>query len=180
VTNGWISPSAARAVSCLAVALALAFGLSGQVEADSLNFSGAGKPVPAPVKTDAAIPPPADGGPKRVQITGEIIDSWCQISGIMGIGTGTAHHQCAIWCAAGGGPIGIQGKDGRAYILLKVEDKDPIANQTAIDIETDEVKVDADWYVRDNVNYLIVHKILDNNGIVLRNDRDYGIIPYGE
>ncbi len=38
--------------------------------------------------------------PKRVQITGEVIDTWCYITEIM-YGEGTAHHQCALWCAAG-------------------------------------------------------------------------------
>ncbi|MBV9522298.1 MAG: hypothetical protein JO010_05870, partial [Alphaproteobacteria bacterium] len=60
---------------------------------------------------------PAASGPQRVKITGEIIDSWCQVSQIMGVGIGTAHHQCAIWCAVGGIPVGIQGDDGKAYIL---------------------------------------------------------------
>ncbi|MEI9986740.1 MAG: hypothetical protein WDN69_28365 [Aliidongia sp.] len=162
-----------------ASALLVALGPSAAVQADDLKFQDGAKPTAA-AKAAPAVAPPTDGGPKRIQITGEIMDSWCQISGIMGIGLGSAHHQCAIWCAAGGGPIGIQGQDGTAYILLKVEDKDPIASQTAIEFETNEVKVDADWYVRDDVNYLIVHKILANNGIVNRNDQSFGIIPYGE
>ena len=172
--------SPAQIATQLAILLAAAFCLSGPVSADPLSFSNSAKKPSSTPATEPALPPPANGGPERVQLTGEIIDSWCQISGIMGIGTGTAHHQCAIWCAAGGGPIGIQGRDGRAYILLKVEDQDPIANQTVIDIETDEVKVDADWYVRDAVNYLIVHKILENHEIVNRNHQAFGIVPYGE
>jgi hypothetical protein len=123
----------------------------------------------------------ADSGPTRVSLTGEVIDSWCQVSGIMGIGTGSAHHQCAIWCAVGGVPIGIQGNDGKAYILLKTgDDGDPVANPTLIDIQTDQVVVDADAYERDGVNYLVVRKILENGGIVLKNDQDYGIVPFGE
>jgi hypothetical protein len=122
----------------------------------------------------------ADSGPTRVKFTGEIIDSWCQISGIMGIGTGSAHHQCAIWCATGGVPIGIQGTDGKAYILLKVDEGTPVDNPTLVDIQTDQVVVDADAYERDGVNYLVVRKILENGGIVLKNDQDYGIVPFGE
>jgi hypothetical protein len=122
----------------------------------------------------------ADSGPTRVKLTGEIIDSWCQISGIMGVGTGSAHHQCAIWCAVGGVPIGVQGSDGKAYILLKSEDRDTINNPTLIDIQTDQVVVDADAYERDGVNYLVVRKVLENGGIVLKNDADYGIVPFGE
>ena len=43
--------------------------------------------------------PAAADAPTRIRVTGEIIDSWCQVSKIMGTGIGTAHHQCAIWCA---------------------------------------------------------------------------------
>lgn len=122
----------------------------------------------------------ADSGPTRVKLGGELIDSWCQISGIMGIGTGSAHHQCAVWCAMGGMPIGIQGDDGKAYILLKVEDRDTVASPTLVDIQTDHVTVDADAYERDGVNYLIVRKILENGGIVNKNHEDFGIVPFGE
>jgi len=118
-------------------------------------------------------------GPERVKMTGEIIDSWCQISGIMGVGEGTAHHQCAIWCAVGGVPIGIQGDDGKAYVVLKLEDRDPVGDPTLIDIQTSKVVVDADKYVRDGVNYLVVRKILQNSGVVLKNDAEYGIVPFG-
>jgi hypothetical protein len=130
--------------------------------------------------TSAAHADTAPAGPERVKLTGEIIDSWCQISGIMGVGTGTAHHQCAIWCAVGGVPIGIQGDDGKAYILLKDETRDVVGDPTLIDIQTDKVVVDADRYVRDGVNYLVVRKVLENSGIVLKNDKEYGIVPFGE
>jgi len=163
-----------------AIALLASLSVSGAGLADSLNFAtGKEKPPPPPDHVTPANPPPADGASRRIQITGEIIDAWCQVSGIMGIGVGTGHHKCAIWCAVGGGPIGIQGSDGVAYILLKVEGQDPIASQTAIDFETDEVKVDADWYVRDGTNYLIVNKILENHGVVNQNHQKYGIVPFG-
>jgi hypothetical protein len=35
--------------------------------------------------------------------------------------TGSAHHQCAIWCARGGVPVGILGEDEQVYIVLRVE-----------------------------------------------------------
>ena len=93
---------------------------------------------------------------------------------------GTAHHQCAIWCAVGGVPIGIQGSDGKAYILLKSEERDTIANPTLIDIQTDQVVVDADAYERDGVNYLVVRQVLQNGGIVLKNHKELGIVPFGD
>ncbi|MFL4468445.1 hypothetical protein ACERZ8_00635 [Tateyamaria armeniaca] len=40
----------------------------------------------------------------RIQVTGEIIDTWCYYSGVMGSPdavVGSAHHTCALWCSAG-------------------------------------------------------------------------------
>ena len=34
--------------------------------------------------------------PRRVTVTGEVIDPWCYLSEIMWA-TGSAHHQCAVW-----------------------------------------------------------------------------------
>ncbi len=59
--------------------------------------------------------------PKRVTVTGEIIDPWCYLSEIMWA-TGSAHHQCAVWCARGGIPVGILGDDEQVYIVLKMQD----------------------------------------------------------
>ena len=62
----------------------------------------------------------ADG--KKVTLTGEMIDTWCYVSQIMGSSaavTGTAHHVCAVWCAAGGIPVGLLNKeDNKVYICL--------------------------------------------------------------
>ncbi|WP_419796574.1 MAG: hypothetical protein ACNI26_09200 [Terasakiella sp.] len=43
---------------------------------------------------------------QRVSVTGEVIDTWCYVTEIM-FAEGTAHHQCAVWCAVGGIPISI-------------------------------------------------------------------------
>jgi hypothetical protein len=124
---------------------------------------------------------PAAAAPQRIKVTGEIIDSWCQVSQIMGVGVGTAHHQCAIWCAVGGIPVGIQGDDGKTYVLLKVEETaDLVGNPAIVDIQTDRITADADLYERDGVNYLVVSKVLENGGIVDLNHKQYGIVPFGE
>ncbi len=128
-----------------------------------------------------ALPAAGTTGPVRVRITGEVVDSWCQISGIMGIAEGTAHHQCAIWCAVGGAPVGIKGTDGTTYLLLKVGDDDrTVANPTWVDLQTDEVVVEGDLYRRDGVNYLLVAQVLTDHGVVTRNDKELGILPFGE
>ena len=52
---------------------------------------------------------------ERITVTGEAIDTWCYFSGVMGGAdavVGSAHHTCALWCAAGGIPVGILAEDG--------------------------------------------------------------------
>jgi hypothetical protein len=128
-----------------------------------------------------AAPAAAEGGPQRVKISGEIIDTWCQLTGIMGPALGTAHHQCAIWCAVGGIPVGIQGDDGTVYVLLKIEGNGGLVGSTTlVNIQTDHVTADADLYARDGVNYLVVSKVLENDGVVDITHPQYGIIPFGE
>jgi hypothetical protein len=118
--------------------------------------------------------------PKRVQVTGEIIDTWCYVTEIM-YALGTAHHQCAIWCAAGGIPVGIKGDDDTVYMVLKVEGDDvTVANPKVLKIQTHQVTVDGDLYVRDGVNYLIVNSVADDKGVVNMTHEDYGIQPFGE
>ncbi|HJS30507.1 MAG TPA: hypothetical protein VJ924_00835 [Alphaproteobacteria bacterium] len=117
---------------------------------------------------------------KRVKLTGEIIDSFCAISGIM-FGLGTAHHQCAVWCAVGGVPIGILGEDGKAYLILKVEGEDAnLAPQTLVNIQTHKVTVDGELHVRDGVNYLLISQVLADEGIVNKTHAEHGIVPFGE
>ncbi len=118
--------------------------------------------------------------PERVQITGEIIDTWCYLTEIM-YPEGSAHHQCAIWCAAGGIPVGIKGDDGKVYVVLKLgADSTSVANPGVLEIQSHKVKVDADLYVRDGINYLTVAKVLDDKGIVNLTHDEYGIQPFGE
>ena len=61
----------------------------------------------------------AETAGKRINVTGEVIDSWCYITEIM-YAKGSAHHKCAVWCAAGGIPVGILADDGKVYMVLKV------------------------------------------------------------
>jgi len=127
-----------------------------------------------------AAPAMAATSPARVQVTGEIIDTWCYVTEIM-YSEGTAHHQCAVWCAVGGVPVSILGKDGKVYMILKVEDDDnTVANPTIVKIQTHEVTVDGNLYVRDGVNYLIVSQVADDKGIVNLTHEEYGIQPFGE
>ncbi len=117
---------------------------------------------------------------QRVEVTGEVIDSWCYISEIM-YPEGTAHHQCALWCAAGGIPVGILGDDGEVYLVLKMgDDTTSVANPTVLDIQSHRVRVDGDLYLRDGMRYLLVHRVITDEGIVNQTHEKYGIQPFGE
>ena len=86
-------------------------------------------------------PASAAATPKRVNVTGEIIDTWCYVTEIM-YALGTAHHQCAVWCAAGGIPVSVLGEDGKVYVVLKLEGDDTsVSNPTVLKIQTHKVTV---------------------------------------
>ena len=117
---------------------------------------------------------------KRVSITGEIVDTWCYVTEIM-YGLGTAHHQCAVWCAVGGIPVSVLGEDGNVYVVLKVEGDDTsVANPRIISIQTHKVTVNGDLYERDGVKYLIVTQVANDQGIVNMTHEEYGIQPFGK
>ena len=66
--------------------------------------------------------------PKRLKVSGEIIDTWYFITEIM-YALGTADHRCAIWCAVGGTPLSLKGNGGNSYMVLKIEgDATSLAN----------------------------------------------------
>jgi hypothetical protein len=117
---------------------------------------------------------------ERVEVTGEVIDSWCYITEIM-FPEGSAHHQCAVWCAAGGIPVGILGDDGTVYMVLKVgDDATSVANPAVLEIQSHRVKVDGALYKRDGINYLVVNQVLADEGIVKVNHEEMGIQPFGK
>ena len=114
---------------------------------------------------------------KRITVTGEVVDSWCQITGIM-YALGTAHHQCALWCSAGGIPVGIKGDDGKTYVVLKVEDDDTsVANPRLMRIQSHRVTAQGDLYERDGLHYLVISRIVEDEGVVNQTHDEYGIQP---
>ncbi len=118
---------------------------------------------------------------QSVEIKGEIIDTWCYFSGVMGgedAVIGTAHHTCALWCAAGGIPIGVLTEEGEVFMILKFEGEDPLKqSDTIMEVQSDTITAKGLHYVRDGVNYLVVEKVVANDGIVYRNHEDYGSVP---
>ena len=123
----------------------------------------------------------ASANAKPVEIKGEMIDTWCFFSGVMGgedAVVGTAHHTCALWCAAGGIPVGVLTEKGEVYMVLKYEGEDILEpSDNIMEVQSDTITAKGLHYVRDGVNYLIVEKVVANDGIVNLNHEDYGPVP---
>ena len=120
----------------------------------------------------------ADG--EKIQVKGEIIDTWCYFSGVMGAPesvTGSAHHTCALWCAAGGIPVGVLAEDGTVYMVLKWEGNGDVAGDTLLRVQSQEIEAEGILHKRDGVNYLIVEKVIADNGIVNQNHDEFGVVP---
>jgi len=107
---------------------------------------------------------------EKITVTGEAIDTWCYFSGVMGgedAVQGSAHHTCALWCAAGGIPVGLLAEDGTVYMVLKIEDDDHTnGGDGLLTIASHEVTAEGMHYVRDGVNYLVVERVVADAGIV--------------
>ncbi|MEM7289042.1 MAG: hypothetical protein AAF412_01515, partial [Pseudomonadota bacterium] len=118
---------------------------------------------------------------KPIEIKGEVIDTWCYFSGVMGgedAVVGSAHHTCALWCAAGGIPVGVRTDEGEVFMVLKYENEDAYAQSDAImEVQSDIITAKGMHYVRDGVNYLVVEKVVANDGIQVLSHEDYGAIP---
>lgn len=141
------------------------------------------KPIGAGAVLAAAICAPltAQAAGERIQITGEIIDTWCYFSGVMGgpeAVVGSAHHTCALWCSAGGIPVGLLGDDGEVYMVLKLGDDDASAGgDTQLRLASHQITADGMLYQRDGLNYLVVSEVVVDDGIVNLSHDDFGVIP---
>ena len=118
---------------------------------------------------------------ERVKIKGEVIDTWCYFSGVMGgpeSVLGSAHHTCALWCAAGGIPVGVLAEDGTVYMVLKYEGDDHVTGgDTILEVQSDLITADGLLYERDGINYLVVETVTANDGLVNLSHEDYDVIP---
>lgn len=133
--------------------------------------------ISAPLLSPATLPAMAAG---RATVTGEVIDSWCYLTEIM-YPLGTAHHQCAVWCAAGGIPVGILDDEGRVYILLSFDGDDrSVADPAVMELQTHRVTVEGEVFERDGMTYLVAERLIEDAGIVNLTHDEYGIQPFGE
>ena len=119
---------------------------------------------------------------KQVTLTGEVMDTWCYVSQIMGPSeavVGTTHHVCAVWCAAGGIPVGLVDKaDGEIYMILSFAGDDTsVANQKLLDLQSHELTVTGTTFELDGINYISVDEVVEDNGIVNLTHETFGILP---
>lgn len=123
---------------------------------------------------------PATAQSRRVQVSGELVDTWCNVSGIM-FSLGTAHHQCAVWCAIGGIPVSIRDGTGAVYMILRIdEDEDLAASPRIAKIMSHHVVVDGELIERDGVKYLLVTRVADDQGVINLTHEANGVQPFGQ
>ncbi|MEJ6394285.1 hypothetical protein V8J82_13525 [Gymnodinialimonas sp. 2305UL16-5] len=127
----------------------------------------------------AGVPAFAQG--EEVTLRGELIDTWCYFSGVMGgpdAVQGTAHHTCAIWCSAGGIPVGLLAEDGTVYMILSINGDDQNAGgQSQLDLAAHEVTAAGRVFARDGLNYLVIDEIVEDHGITNITHSDFGVVP---
>ncbi len=127
------------------------------------------------------MPAQAQDAGERIQVTGEIIDTWCYFSGVMGgpdAVQGSAHHTCAMWCSAGGIPVGLLAEDGTVYMVLQIEDStDSASGDTQLRLASHTVTADGMLYRRDGLNYLVVADVVADLDIQNENHLDFGVVP---
>jgi hypothetical protein len=118
---------------------------------------------------------------ERTQVTGEMIDTWCYFSGVMGgpdAVVGTAHHTCALWCAAGGIPVGLLADDGTVYMVIKWQGSGDVATgDTLLKVASRRLTADGVHYKRDGIDYLLVEEVVADEGIVNETHKDFGVVP---
>lgn len=128
-----------------------------------------------------ALPVYAASEGTRIQVKGEIIDTWCYYSGVMGgpdAVTGSAHHTCAMWCSAGGIPVGLLTEDGTVYMVLKIgNDTKSARGDTMLNLASHVVEADGIAYERDGINYLVVSQVITDDGITRHNHGNFGPVP---
>ena len=119
---------------------------------------------------------------EKKTITGEVMDTWCYVSQIMGgsdFVVGTSHHVCAVWCAAGGIPVGLLDKsDGSIYMIMGVgDDTTNVANETLLQIQSHEITVSGTAYELDGIKYLMIDEVIEDKGVTNLTHQVIGILP---
>ena len=97
----------------------------------------------------------ADGDPKTVKVTGEILDMACYI----GKGAkGPDHAGCAKACVKGGQPMGLLTDDGTVYILLANHENGEAFEQ-AKELAGTKVEIEGTSMNRSGVKAVEIHEV---------------------
>ncbi|NNC98998.1 MAG: hypothetical protein HKN85_02330 [Gammaproteobacteria bacterium] len=106
---------------------------------------------------------------QRKTITGEVLDTWCCVTQIMGASdfvVGTTHHVCAVWCAAGGIPGLLDKCDGKIYMIEGAgDDTISFANERLLDLQSREITMSGSTYELDGSSYLMVDEFIEDHGV---------------
>ena len=120
-------------------------------------------------------------GGEKVRLTGEMIDTWCYYSGVMGppeATLGTAHRVCALWCSAGGIPVGLLTGDGTVYMVVSWLGQAGVADgETLLPVASHRLTVEGERFSRDGIDYLVVERVVADQGIVNITHEEWGITP---
>jgi hypothetical protein len=96
------------------------------------------------------------GGEKDVNVTGEVIDTFCYTA--MGA-KGTSHKQCGIDCAKKGIPVGLLEKGTeKIHILLPTKDKTALPDEV-VNKMGETVTVTGHPYSKGGVAFLTVESV---------------------
>jgi hypothetical protein len=96
------------------------------------------------------------GGEKDVQVTGEVIDTFCYST--MGA-KGTGHKQCGIDCAKKGIPVGLlENGSEKVHILLPNKDKTALPDDV-VNKMGETVTVTGHPYTKGGVAFLTVESV---------------------
>jgi hypothetical protein len=72
----------------------------------------------------------------------------------------------------------VRTEEGKVYMVLQIEGEDPLApTDTVMELQTDVITARGVHYLRDGIDYLVVEKVVANDGITYRSHEDYGAIP---
>ncbi|MGL5114931.1 MAG: hypothetical protein ACRC7G_15070 [Beijerinckiaceae bacterium] len=127
-----------------------------------------------------AVPAPPAVAQTRVKLSGELVDTFCMVTGIM-FSSGSAHYQCAVWCAVGGIPVSLKTADGEIYLVLRIEeDEANISNPKLFRIMGHDATVDGELIERDGVKYILVTQVADDKGLIKLTHDEHGIQPFGQ
>lgn len=117
----------------------------------------------------------------QITVTGEAMDTWCYFSGVMGgaeATLGTSHHTCAVWCAAGGIPVGLLTEDGAVYMILKIDGSDHTnGGDKLVTTASHELTATGEHFKRDGIDYIVVSEVVSDAGITNLSHEDFGVVP---